>query len=123
MNAEAQEMVATIERVFAAIGDDDQTPLGEVLCEDFHAFENGARMTGRELLELMSRHHAAGRRYRWSVNSPQIEVQGNLGIVVYVNQGSIIEAPDSDPIPMAWLETVSRSLVLPRRGSPAFPLP
>ena len=106
MNTEAQEMVTAIERVFAAIGDDDRARLNEALCEDFHAFENGVRMTGRDLLDLMSRYHAEGRRYRWSVNSPQIEVQGNLGVVVYVNHGSITEAPGSNPVPMSWLETV-----------------
>jgi ketosteroid isomerase-like protein len=106
LNPEGQELVATIERVFAAIGDDDQIRLNEVLCEDFHAFENGARMTRRELLDLMSKYHSEGRRYRWSVISPQIEVQGDLGVVVYVNHGSITEAPGSDPLPISWLETV-----------------
>ena len=64
MNADAQEMIATIERAIVAIGDDDQAHLKEILCEDFHAFENGIRMTSRELLEAMSRYHAEGRRYR-----------------------------------------------------------
>jgi ketosteroid isomerase-like protein len=106
MNADAQDMIATTERVFAALGDNDQTRLNELLCEDFHAFENGVQVTGRELLDLMSRYHAEGRRYRWSVNSPQVESQGNLGILVYVNSGSITESGSSDPIPMSWLETV-----------------
>ena len=106
MSDEAQEMVATIEGAFAAIGDDDRSRLEAILCEDFHAFENGIRMTRRELLEVMSRYHADGRRYQWSVNSRQIEVQGDLGVVVYVNRGSIAEAPGSDPVPMSWLETV-----------------
>jgi ketosteroid isomerase-like protein len=106
LNHEAHELVATIERVFVAIGSDDQMRLNEVLCEDFHAFENGARVTRRELLDLMSRYHAEGRRYQWSVTSPQIEVQGDLGVVVYVNRGSITEVPGSDPLPMSWLETV-----------------
>jgi len=113
LNAEAQELVAAIERTFAALGDNDRIRLEESLCEDFHAFENGIRMTGRELLELMSRYHAQGRRYQWSVSSPQFEVQGDLGVVVYENRGSIAEAPGSDPIRMSWLETV----VLRRRGS------
>jgi ketosteroid isomerase-like protein len=63
-------------------------------------------MTGRELLDAMSRHYAKGRRYRWSVNAPQIEVEGDLGAVVYVNHGSIVEAPGQDPVPQSWLETV-----------------
>lgn len=106
MNTEAQNIVATIERLMAAVGNDDRASLDEVLCEDFHAFENGVPMTGRELLDLMSTYYAAGKRYRWSVNSPQIEVQGNLGVIVYVNHGSITEGPGADPTPMSWLQTV-----------------
>jgi hypothetical protein len=52
-------------------------------------------VTARELLDLMSRYHAEGRRYRWSVHSPQIEMEGNLAVAVYVNHGSITEAPES----------------------------
>jgi hypothetical protein len=54
LNTEAQEIVATIERVFATLGEDDQVGLKEILCDDFHAFENGVRVTSRELLDLMS---------------------------------------------------------------------
>jgi len=37
MSADAQDLVATIERAFAAFGNDDKTLLEEVFCEDFHA--------------------------------------------------------------------------------------
>jgi ketosteroid isomerase-like protein len=104
LSSEAQEMIATIERVFAAIGDDDQIRLKELLCEDFHAFENGVPLAGRELLEIMSRYHAEGRRYQWSVNSAQAETHGDFGVVVYVNRGSIT-TPGSEATPMSWLET------------------
>ena len=106
MNTDAQDVVATIERVFTALGCNDHTRIDDLLCEDFHAYENGSRMTGRQLLDLMSKYYVQGKRYRWSVNSPQIEVQGSLGVVVYVNHGSIAEAPGSEPNPMSWLETV-----------------
>jgi ketosteroid isomerase-like protein len=106
LNSEAEELVATIERVQAALAANDRARLDELLCHDFHAFENGVHMSGRELLEIMSRFHAAGKRYRWSVTSPQIEVQGNLGVVMYVNHGSIVEAPGANPVPQSWLETV-----------------
>ena len=113
MHTEAQDIVATIERMMAAVGDHDYASLDEVLCQDFHAFENGVRMTGLELLELLSRYYVEGKRYRWSVNSPQIEMQGNLAVIVYENHGSITEGPGAEPIPMSWLETV----VLRRQGS------
>jgi hypothetical protein len=62
-------------------------------------------MTGRELLDLMSKYHAEGKRYRWSITESQVEVQGDLGVIVYLNQGSIADAPGSVPTPMSWLET------------------
>ena len=106
MSADMQDVVATIERAFAAIGNDDKSLLDEIFCEVFHAFENGISMTGPELFELMSRYHAQGRRYQWSVNSPQVEVQGSLGVAVYVNRGFITETPGARPTPMSWLESV-----------------
>ena len=113
MNLEAEEMVGTIEQVFAALRENDDARVRDLLCEDFHAFENGVQVTGSQLLTLMSDHYAKGRRYRWSVNSPQVESQGNLGVVVYLNEGSIAESIASDPIAMSWLETV----VLRRQAS------
>jgi hypothetical protein len=63
------------------------------------------QMTGRELLDFMSKYYAEGKRYRWSVTESQVEVQGNLGVIVYVNKGSIAEAPGAVPTPMSCLET------------------
>jgi Domain of unknown function (DUF4440) len=106
MNTETRDLVCTIERMMISVGRDDRESLREILCDDFHAFENGVAMSGRELLELMSRNYAKGKRYRWSVTSPQVEIQGNLGVVVYKNIGSIVESPGSEPVPQGWLETV-----------------
>ena len=103
---EAKEIIATIEGLFAAVGKDDRAGAEPFLCRDFHAFENGVQMTGRELLDLMSRFYAEGKRYKWSVNSPQVEVRGDLGVIAYVNHGFITENPGAVPTPMSWLETV-----------------
>jgi hypothetical protein len=105
LSTDEQDIIRTLERVYAAVGDDDRASLDGLLCRDFHAFESGVHMTGRELLDLMSKYYAAGRRYRWSVTESQVEVQGGLGVIVYVNQGSIAEAPGAEPTPMSWLET------------------
>lgn len=106
MRTDEQDLIQTIERAFEAVGNDDRSGLDRVLCEDFHAFENGIHMTGREMLDLMSKYYAEGKRYRWSVTEAQVEVQGDLGVIVYVNQGSIADAPGADPTPISWLETV-----------------
>jgi hypothetical protein len=106
LDAAAGDLVATIEKMYAAVGRDDRESLNEVLAPDFHAFENGVAVSGGELLALMSRLYADGKRYRWSVTSPQVEIQGNLGAVMYLNVGSVVEAPGADPTPLSWLETV-----------------
>ena len=113
MNSEAHALVAAIEQVQAALAANDRARLDELLCPDFHAFENGVHMSGRELLEAMSGYYARGKRYRWSVSSPQVELQGTLGTVVYVNHGSIVEAPGASAVAQSWLESV----VLRREGS------
>ena len=113
MNSEAHALVAAIEQVQAALAANDRARLDELLCPDFHAFENGVHMSGRELLEVMSSYYARGKRYRWSVSSPQVELQGTLGTVVYVNHGSIVEAPGASAVAQSWLESV----VLRREGS------
>ncbi len=106
MTTDATDMIAVIQRMYTAIGENDRLRLNEVLCEDFHAFEDGVHMSGQELLDLMSKSYAEGRRYRWSVASPQVEVQGDLGAVVYLNVGSVTQAPGAEPVPVSWLETV-----------------
>jgi len=113
VNSEAHALVAAIEQVQAALAANDRARLDELLCPDFHAFENGVHMSGRELLEVMSSYYARGKRYRWSVSSPQVELQGTLGTVVYVNHGSIVEAPGASAVAQSWLESV----VLRREGS------
>lgn len=106
MTTDQQTAVETIERMYAALGVDDRPGLDGMLSEDFHAFENGVAMSGRELLDLLSQDYAAGKRYRWSVTEPQVEIDGDFGAVVYVNHGSIVESAGTEPIPLSWLETV-----------------
>jgi hypothetical protein len=113
VTSEEHALVAAIEQVQAALAANDRARLDELLCADFHAFENGVHMSGRELLEVMSGYCARGKRYRWSVSSPQVELQGTLGTVVYVNHGSIVEAPGASSVAQSWLESV----VLRREGS------
>jgi hypothetical protein len=100
LSTDEQNIIQTLERVYAAVGDDDRVSLDGVLCQDFHLFENGVHVPGRELLDLMSKFNAEGRRYRWSVTEAQVEVRGNLGVIVYVNQGSSADAPGANPTPM-----------------------
>jgi Domain of unknown function (DUF4440) len=113
MTADESNIISAIQGMFAALGEDDRARLDGVLSADFHAFENGVQMTRSQLLDLMSQSFKAGRRYRWSVASPQVEIQGGLAAVIYLNVGSITEAPGAEPVPMSWLETA----LLRRQGN------
>lgn len=105
MNTEAIEMIRTIERAFVAIVGNDYSGVDESFTPDFHAFEDGVHMTRSQLIEVMRKHYVEGTTYRWSVNSPRTEVQGDLGVLVYINRRSIAKTADAEPSPMAWLET------------------
>ena len=101
-----QEQIAnTVRQMYEAVGNDDRRSLGRLLCPDFHAFENGRRMSGGAMLDLMSKFHAQGQRFRWSVTEEEVQPQGNLAVIAYVNRGSITQAPGAEPVPLAWLET------------------
>ncbi|MBS0321317.1 MAG: nuclear transport factor 2 family protein [Proteobacteria bacterium] len=91
--------------LFAAIQRNDRAGARRYVAEDFHAFENGVRMSGDELLGLLARLHDEGKRYQWSVTEPEVSVGGDLGVVAYVNVGSIAATPTAEPAPMSWLET------------------
>lgn len=92
--------------MFAYLGSGALSEPAAVFCDDFRAFENGIQMSGDEFLTLMRKLYTQGRRYRWSVTSPRVELQGSLAVVVHVNHGEIIEKPGSIPVPASWLETI-----------------
>lgn len=105
MTSDAGDVVAAIEAMYAAMGENDRARLADALSEDFHAFESGVPMSGQTLLDLMGKWYAEGWRYRWSVTEPQVEVQGDLAAAVYVNVGSVAAQPGAAPMPVTWLET------------------
>ena len=106
MSPEEQSLIRAIENMFAYLGTGASSDAAAVFCRDFRAFENGIQMSGAEFLNLMRKLYIEGRRYRWSVNDPHVELQGSLAVVVHVNKGEIVEGPGSVPVPASWLETI-----------------
>lgn len=91
-DADRKSIVRTVQDRHAAVGRDDRAALAELLCADFHAFESGQRMGGAELLDLMTKMLAAGKRYRWSVTEKQVRLDGDLEETITSEPGAWLGA-------------------------------
>ena len=104
--ASANEEIQVTEAVrsmFAALSAEDIPKLRAVIAPDFYAFEAGGRITGDALIELMQKAHAAGKVYAWTVNEPEVHIDGNMAWVTYTNRGSIKDASETKKV--SWLES------------------
>src|SRR5205823_1841545 len=63
----------------------------------------GVRFTGDALIDLIKKAHAAGKVYVWTVNEPEVHIDGSMAWITYVNRGSIKEASGTKDV--SWLES------------------
>src|SRR5947207_1713186 len=96
-------VTAVVRSMFAALSAEDIPKLRAVIAPDFYAFEAGGRITGNALIELMKKAHAAGKVYVWTVNEPEVHIDGGIAWVTYVNRGSIKDASETKDV--SWLES------------------
>ena len=89
--------------MFAALAAEDIPKLRAVIVPDFYAFEAGGRITGEALIELMKKAHAAGKVYVWTVNEPEVHIDGSMAWITYTNRGSIKDASETKNV--SWLES------------------
>ena len=89
--------------MFAALAAEDFAKLRAVIAPDFYAFEAGGRITGDALIDLIKKAHAAGKVYVWTVNEPEVHIDGDTAWVTYVNRGSIKDAAGTKDV--SWLES------------------
>ena len=101
--AEKTQVSETIRSMFAALAAEDFAKLRAVIAPDFYAFEAGGRITGDALIDLIKKAHAAGKTYVWTVNEPEVHIDGNTAWVTYVNRGSIKDAAGTKDV--SWLES------------------
>ena len=66
-------------------------------------FDGGPRFTREELMELLKKQHAAGKRYEWNVTEPDVHISGDTPWIAYVNRGSISDP--SGTTSQNWLES------------------
>jgi len=103
-SADETQVVEAIRSMFTALAAEDVPKLRAILAPDFYAFEAGGRITGDALIDLMKKAHAAGKVYAWTVNQPEVHIDGGTAWVTYVNRGSIKDASETKNV--SWLESV-----------------
>jgi hypothetical protein len=99
----ARDVAGTIKQLFAAASADDLQSLLNVTTPAFYAFDGGARLTARSLMEAIQKAHAAGKHYEWNVTDPDVHVTCNTAWVAYVNRGSVSDAVSRQDV--TWLES------------------
>ncbi len=102
--AAAPGAIAEVMRqMYVALKADDLAGFQATVSPDFYAFDNGARFTADSLVALIKSLHAAGKRFEWTVNDPEVHVACDLAWITYVNRGSVEDAAGKRPL--AWLES------------------
>ena len=102
--ATSKDAVAEAMReMYAALSIDDAEKLNSVFTSDFRAFDGGRRYDGPALLKLVVDAHKAGKRFVWTVNEPDVRIEGDMAFISYVNTGSVGDATSVTPV--TWYES------------------
>lgn len=97
------DILGVMNDLFAALRTDSKQRFEQVTAPGLYAYDNGMRLTGPAMLELIKKGHAAGKQWVWSVTDPEVHVSCNLAWITYVNLGSVGDASGSHP--QTWLES------------------
>ena len=97
------QVTEAVRSMFTALSAEDIPKLRAVIAPDFYAFEARGRITGDALIDLMKKAHAAGKVYVWTVNEPEVHIDGTMAWITYVNRGSIKDASETKNV--SWLES------------------
>ena len=102
-NNDEVQITEAIRSMFAALAAEDIPRFRAVLSPDFYAFEAGGRISADALIDLIKKAHAAGKVYVWTVNEPEVHIDGSMAWVTYINRGSIKDASETKRV--GWLES------------------
>ena len=97
------QVTEAVRSMFAALSAEDIPKLRAVIAPDFYAFDAGGRFTRDALMDLIKAAHAAGKVYVWTVNEPEVHIDGSMAWVTYINRGSIKDASGTKNV--SWLES------------------
>jgi hypothetical protein len=93
----------TLRSMFAAASIDDLPRLNEIFAPGFYAYDGGKRFDGLALPALISKLHADGKRFVWTVQDADVHISCTTAWVAYVNRGAVGDAAAMKP--MTWLES------------------
>jgi hypothetical protein len=101
--AQVEQIKATVDALFDALGKDDDKALDHLLAPSFYAFEGGVRFTGGDLRALIKGQHAKGVVYRWAPQGIDARVCQDVAWAAWENHGAV--GPAGDMKPVTWLES------------------
>jgi Domain of unknown function (DUF4440) len=105
MSSDDKAAVAdTLRAMYAAVSVMDRARLEtEIFAPGFYAYDLGKRFDGMDLVDLIEGAMAAGRRFVWTINEPDVRIVGDRAWIAYVNRGSVGDAETTTPV--SWLES------------------
>jgi hypothetical protein len=100
---EQARVIRAMESMYVAATADDLDLFHSVTAPEFFAFDNGERLDGDALMQLVKKLHASGKTYVWSVTEPRVEIFGDTALLTYVNRGSVQDGSGKQDV--TWLES------------------
>jgi hypothetical protein len=104
VTADQTRIIDTVSTIFTAARADDVAKFDSVIASDFYIYDVGARYNGDSVMAGIKAQHAAGVHYEWNVTEPDVHISTNTAWMVYVNKGSITDAPGTT-VNQTWLES------------------
>ena len=103
LSADEAAVVDALKTMYVAATNDDLEKFRTVAAPDFYSFDGGKRFSGDELMALIKKLHAEGEVYVWTVNEPEVHIDGNTAWITYVNRGSVTDSSGKEDV--TWLES------------------
>jgi ketosteroid isomerase-like protein len=103
MTGQQQQVVDTMNTLFAALHQQDSAKLNTVVTPDYYIFDNGARYNSSSVLAFLKSLHASGKQIDWNITNSDVHIFGDHAWIAYVNQGSI--TANGTKSSQQWLES------------------
>lgn len=99
------EVAETMREMYAALKTGDAQAFNAITTSNFFTFDAGKYFDTASLLALVKAAHDRGAVYDWSVADPKVELECNMALLTYTNNGSLTEAGATRPL--SWLESAT----------------
>lgn len=96
-------VVRTMRAMYATMVAADERPFLGLFTPDAYLFDGGKRFTPPQIRAAILKMAGAGKRFTWSVVSPDVHIECRTARIALVNQGSVTVGRDTTP--RTWLES------------------